>query len=392
MMPADITTMTKNDRPETESHESFGTITITRSQGNFDNLFGSNIDTNHAVHLTISRAERRHEHAHDWIHGREQLVSVYLSPLQFAEFLTSLGNGEGTPCTLDYVGGEKMERPPETEATARKVVREFVEKTEDISDFAKGANQLVKDILAKGQKMKKGDREELQAIMTKMTRLVSDSAPFLIKQAEEHIGKMVSEAKATITQHANVLGVEAGAGLKSLSMGDTPALEGPVEFEPETPEEFEHAEMQERLGGVEFEPEEDEPHSLECVCLDCQGRPPKFSEVRDQMILPANETERGFEIPDLPGREIDRLDVDEMNADQVAEKILVRLKALERKGVGNGRDGARFFGPNAYAERGKVYVSSISYQGTHKLTLDEAKTYLKKLNAGCEQRSYEALR
>jgi hypothetical protein len=375
--------MTKDPRPEAETHESFGTISICRAQGRFDNLFGSNIDTNHAVHLTIQRAERRHEHAHDWIHGREELVSVYLSPLQFAEFLTSMGQGEGIPCTLDRVAGTKMEQPPETEATARKVVREFVEKTEDIAVFAKGADQLVKDILAKGQKMKKGDREELQSIMTKMVRLTTDSAPFLIKQAEEHIDKMVSEAKATITQHANVLGVEAGAVTlpKALGGGDTPVLDdGPVEFEPETDYERDEQYTRERCGGVEFEPE---PGDID------------YEEPEDRTQRSAFEylDSESPEIPDLPEREIEGLEVDDMNAAQVAEKIFGRLRRLEALGIDSGGSGGkRFYGAQAYDDRGKVYVTYVSFHGSTKLTLDQAKEYLKGLNAGSQDRHHEFFR
>jgi hypothetical protein len=358
--------MTKNTQQEAESHESYGTITITRAQGNFDNLFASNIETNHAIHLTIQRAERRHEHAHDWIHGREELISVYLSPLQFAEFLTSMGQGEGTPCTINRVQGDMMEQPPETEATARKVVREFVEKTEDIAEFAKGADQLVKDILGKGQKMKKADREELQAIFTKMCRVVTDSAPFLIKQAEEHINTMVAEAKATITQHANVLGVEAGSASLPKALGGGTVEEGPVEFEPET----------------DYEPEDRDYWEGKQIVA-------KPGTLPNETIFSVVDAP---EIPDLPAREIDSLTPDEMNAGQVAEMVYHHLKRLEGLGLKSSGGGARFYMANAYEERGRVKVVYISYQGETALTLAEARDYLKGLEAGFQGRHFEFLR
>lgn len=329
-----------DEKHEHDTHPSYGKVTLTRSNGRFTNLFGSNIETNHAVTLTISEASRDHHLGQDWIHSTKQVVSITLSPLQYAEMLSSMGMGDGTPCTIEYNHGP-VESPPVQEAQARQVVRKFIADTKDIADFAKGSRVLVDDILSKGGKMKAADRQALKEILGKMAGLVEDSAPFLMQRAEEHIQTMIAEAKATITQHAVSLQIAPDtASIPTLGMG----------------EEVPHG------------------HSpTGCITL---GESP--------------------EIPELPPREIDSKFIKDMNAREVAELIDIRLKALEHKDlngvVGTKQERARFFWAGAREAKGKVSVIYINYQGPTTIDLDEAKLYLHGLNDGFEGRHFEFFR
>lgn len=42
----------------------------------------------------------------------KQIVEVYLSPVQYAELISRPNSGNGVPCTLGYLGGERLPPPP----------------------------------------------------------------------------------------------------------------------------------------------------------------------------------------------------------------------------------------------------------------------------------------
>ncbi len=361
-----------NDETITDEHESYGTIQIVRSTGRFKHLFGSNIETNSAVHLTISEASRDHQLGSDWIHSGKQIVSLHMTELQFAQMITSMGQGDGTPVTLRHIQGKQMEEPPAAPSTARRVAERFAKDTADTAAFAKEAGTLVKDILGKGAKMKAEDRQKLESIFRKLTQVITDSGPFLMKQAEEAIADMVGEARATITQHAHALGVSSSVAQlpalnapnegNALDEGDLVYPDEPVEFEPETEHERDEAEMR---SVVEVTPEEGDA---------------------DFIPVPGDPTYEAPELPDLPEREIDQLSVADMNSAQVAERITDHLKRHEaagvKAGVNTNHERALFFGAHAFVVRGGVSIRYISYQGISKITLPEAKLYLEALQGG----------
>lgn len=84
-------------------HDAFGTITMTCPQwsGDGTTLFGSDLPHSQTVRISIHRAKLDRHLSRDWIHGDNQsIVEIEMSHAQFAKFITSQGNRNGTPVTL----------------------------------------------------------------------------------------------------------------------------------------------------------------------------------------------------------------------------------------------------------------------------------------------------
>lgn len=110
----------KDDKVITEQHPAFGQIAISRSThgGGVDrgaHLYGSDFVHMRSIGITISRSERRRELAHDWHYPKSPaLIEIMMSESQWATFVSSVGQGEGVPCTIERVDGVRqptLERP-----------------------------------------------------------------------------------------------------------------------------------------------------------------------------------------------------------------------------------------------------------------------------------------
>ena len=88
-----------------EKHPCFGKIKISKQQGQSE-FFGSNVTHHGGVLIEICRASYERSLSHDWVYSDETLIEVRMSPLQFAEMITSAMNTDGVPCTIycDHTG------------------------------------------------------------------------------------------------------------------------------------------------------------------------------------------------------------------------------------------------------------------------------------------------
>lgn len=336
-----------------KEHESYGVLTVHRATGTFDNLFQSSVASMSGMILKVCRAAvGNHGLGHDHVYPREELIEVHLSPLQWAEAISSIGIGEGTPCTIHRVDGTRMEEHPREEALARRTAQQFAGELEDLGKFVRRAEAMVDDILAKGGKMKAADRVNLKEIFGKLTRTIADSGPFLMKQTEDALGRMVGEAKAAITDHAHHLQLEG-------EVPTHPMLEGPRE---------------ERA-------------------FDALG-PPNVSPARP-------------EIPDLGPREKDLKPVEQYTLDELAEEINLRLKKIEadqraermakyetqgERDVDADAKPGHFYYAGAHSSGRRIGVTYVSYHGGTMLARDQAVAYLKGLRGGFKGRHYEFFR
>lgn len=104
--------MFENSSVSPEHHESYGLAQFSRIGGKSGKLFGSSIEHQHFIELTISRASRSRQFQHDHYMPDQELISVFMSPTQFAELLTSLNVGTGVPVTIKHIaaltGGEAV--------------------------------------------------------------------------------------------------------------------------------------------------------------------------------------------------------------------------------------------------------------------------------------------
>jgi len=79
-----------------------GQIQANRISGGNINLYGSNIQHHEVISITINASQTYRDYNQDYFTPLETKVEVWLSPAQWAELLTRMNVGGGTPCTIRY--------------------------------------------------------------------------------------------------------------------------------------------------------------------------------------------------------------------------------------------------------------------------------------------------
>ena len=200
-----------------ESHPAYGTAVFHRCQGNPGKLFGSHME-NHGsfIGLTISTAERAHDLGRDWIHPDKPVIEVYFSAAQFAQLLTTMNVGEGTPCTIKHLGiGKRVPEIPDDEKVEHeRVVDDF--KT-GLKDLCKGIDSRIKELskmLDEKSAINKGDRAKIKGLLEMISREVHANMPFQLESFQESVEKTTVAAKAEID--AMLTGAIHAAGIEAL--------------------------------------------------------------------------------------------------------------------------------------------------------------------------------
>jgi ElaB/YqjD/DUF883 family membrane-anchored ribosome-binding protein len=185
------------DEMNVKNHESYGMISLTKSSSSKAlSLFGSSIKHSEVITLRINRGEIDRKLNQDWFHSKEQLIEVRMSHSQFAELITTFNRGEGTPCTLTYVGGKRMEEPQYV-SKAQQASNEFKNKMVNLTTKLKNLMENSDEILDK-KTVSKGDRDILKSELRSLMQEIQSNLPFMADQFTEQMDKTVSEAKAEI--------------------------------------------------------------------------------------------------------------------------------------------------------------------------------------------------
>jgi hypothetical protein len=198
-------------------HDAFGTITLSITQGGSTTLFGSDVGHGQKVRIRINRASMARNLSNDWVSVGDRIVDFSMSHSQFAQFITSSGNGSGTPITLEYApprGTQAVGMPHiANEETKNEMFRREITSTaeEIISDVKKAADAL-------GAMIESGkiSKTELRAIHRELNIRLSNlpgNMAFVVGQAEEALEVATTAAKidveAFIDNAARRIGLEA---------------------------------------------------------------------------------------------------------------------------------------------------------------------------------------
>ena len=213
-----------SDKKEMVRHPSFATIGISRvsiGEGVMS-LFDSPLRHHHAIKVFITHAAKVRNLSQDWVHAEEEIVEVYMSEVQFANFVTSAGIAGGTPCTLNRLQGKSIQQCPE-EHTRESFENDVKDDLKELKGALAELNKLVEDIAAKPRLTADDKAKPREAAHTAYSK-VSDSLPFVHQQFTEAMDKTVSTAKAEIGAH--VQHVIKQAGLEKIAdAGEFPRLE-----------------------------------------------------------------------------------------------------------------------------------------------------------------------
>jgi hypothetical protein len=205
-IPATITESQSNPKcapAQVFDHPAFGTVSLSIVTGSHGStMFGSDLGHNQWVRITVSHAEKVRDLSRDWIHPGESVVVFELSHAQFAQFITSHGNGSGTPCTLRYAANpvHGIEEIPgilkeETKhETFRREIQEASKK--HLEEIRKHIDSL--GAMVDSGKLKVSEVRELQKELNRHADYLPGTMSFVVKSAEEALEKATSDAKIEV--------------------------------------------------------------------------------------------------------------------------------------------------------------------------------------------------
>lgn len=188
---------------EYKKDPAFGTVSVHRVQGH-TRLFGSTVAHSQFISIKVHTAVRARELNRDWVHSDREIVEVWMSSVQFSEMLTSIGQGDGVPCTLHHY------RDPETgqavtvkssdvpeDHRADKIHQEFVEETARVTSDLRKTVQKLKELL-NGPPAKKSDLRVVEHDLEMVEQQLRADLPFIMKSFREKIEETVRDAKGEI--------------------------------------------------------------------------------------------------------------------------------------------------------------------------------------------------
>lgn len=212
-----------SDKTQTFKHPSYGLISFSRRQGS-PKLFGSALDTHyHYVTLSIGYCTLHRDEQGDRYYGsmRGEIVEVNLSAAQFAELITTMNMGMGTPCTLAYINKERIESPPDMPTEAQSVRDGF---DDSLRGFVRKLSEKAAEVRACLQKksLSQGDRQRISGLIDEAVLELSSNAPFIIDMFREATERIMTAAKTEAD--AWLTSVIQRAGLKAIQSGAVPEL------------------------------------------------------------------------------------------------------------------------------------------------------------------------
>lgn len=178
-------------------HPSFGQISISRvSTSGEVALFGSDIKMNHFIQLEIHEAEMSRSLHSDNVFDGKTIIRVNLTPLQWAEFVSSF-NTTGVPCTLAYT---KEFGPIESFPFIDKATQFDVE----MSIILKKAKEQYTDQKEKLDKIcakssiTKEDKVVIQDSYRLFTGMLNNHIDFIQKQFQENIDSLMGQSETAV--------------------------------------------------------------------------------------------------------------------------------------------------------------------------------------------------
>ncbi|VVB52986.1 Uncharacterised protein [uncultured archaeon] len=173
-----------------------GVIKVARCQGRAD-LFDSDVEHQHFIEVSICHAEKTRQLSQNWIHGHEEIVSVWMSEIQWANFVSSFNQGSGVPVTLKHIDRKRIAPPPPPEREASKFHQEVMETASDSLSALKAAvGRLESALVPKAKAPNKAELNELLGLLHTALREFENNIPFVEKQFDEHMETKIAEAKS----------------------------------------------------------------------------------------------------------------------------------------------------------------------------------------------------
>ena len=197
-------------------HPAMGKVRVARFSGNVKNrLFMSNVENFAGISIEIDEACLVREGASEWVHSGKRIVTIELSPAQWADLLTNL-NGEGTPCTIRW--DRSRETPnipplPMLGTVMQHVETQFEQAINDLELLDPAAMAGVREAL---EKLPGKHRTVVTEAFNNLVSRVKSKIPYIRDRWEEAAVKTVEQLKQEAT--AFIAGVAQRNGIDAMNM------------------------------------------------------------------------------------------------------------------------------------------------------------------------------
>lgn len=199
-----------NDAQEIR-HPSYGVLTLNRFSSSDSNpLFGSVVRSRNGLSLTISRAHIVHNLGSDSIYGDEEVIQVRMTEEQLGRMLSSIGVGEGIPCTIAHLNGKRVAEPPVIETEQKRIYDDFASTMDGLAKDLRGELPEVMAILNKDGAINKADREAIRKVIESIHMQLKNNAAFALQQFQESAERVVEAAKVEVNAHAATVSRQLG--------------------------------------------------------------------------------------------------------------------------------------------------------------------------------------
>lgn len=192
----------KTDPHQVFNHPAYGVVTLSniRIGGDDEVLFGSDIGHMSTMRITVHRAELARNINRDWIHQKDTICEFELSHAQFAEFITGVGKGSGTPITLISAPNTPSKLIPgidkheEKSDILKREIKEFAS-----SSIRKISNEVdnLQAVIDSGKLPKKEIREIARLLKIHLGNLPGNME-YVVNCAEEALDKATTDAKIEV--------------------------------------------------------------------------------------------------------------------------------------------------------------------------------------------------
>lgn len=210
------------DREDLPKHPSHGLLKLSRVSGGWNTrFFGSAASCGHYVMLELHEGEESFDRVSgSHFYDGKIVVRCRMTATQFAEAITTMNRGSGTPVTFEHLRTgplERVEDPPKSLSEAMRI-REAFQK--EVGEKLAALGSMKRRILSHLEKVGGARRREIERELEAFFRLFEDSAPFMMGTFEEATEQAVQDAKANVSAFVDSALRE--AGLAALAAGPAP--------------------------------------------------------------------------------------------------------------------------------------------------------------------------
>ena len=205
------------------THPAFGQISVFKTSGT-SHMYGSDFRHQHYITIELNHSELHRNLSRDWAFQRGMITRFRMSEAQWAQFVSSIGNGGGTQVTLEFT--EKDGHLPDI--PFRDEGAEYIkEGQQDLAECLQLLEQTIRTVTENVQGLSKTKQREILDTLEHSKAKLTSSLPFVTKSFEKHLEKRVEKAKTEINAWMNATVQRAGLQAIAEKYGAPLQIEGP---------------------------------------------------------------------------------------------------------------------------------------------------------------------